>query len=75
MQNSKTDAEYLEKIREKIFTLLKKTPGTFEDEDYHKLRVEVKKLKAVAGFLQFSNKQFSKKKHLKAFKNVYKQGR
>ena len=73
MQNSKTDAEYLEKIREKIFTLLKKTPGTFEDEDYHKLRVEIKKLKAVAGFLQFSNKQFSKKKYLKAFKKVYKQ--
>ena len=73
MRSSKTDSGYLKKLRKRIITLLKKSPEKFEDEDYHKLRVEIKKLKAVAGFIQFSNKKFSKKIHLKPFKKVYKQ--
>ncbi len=73
MNTSKSDLTYLEKIREKIKALLKKSPATFEDEDYHSLRVEIKKLKAVAGFIEFSNKKFSKKKWLKPFTKIYKQ--
>lgn len=73
MKTSKSHSGYLKKIRKNIITLLKKSPEKFEDEDYHKLRVEIKKLKAVAGFIQFSNKKFLKKKHLKPFKKVYKQ--
>ncbi len=64
---------YLKKIRKNIISLLKKSPVKFDDEDYHKLRVEIKKLKALAGFIEFSNKKFSKKKTLKPFKKVYKQ--
>ena len=73
MKTSKSGSGYLKKIRKNIIALLKKSPEKFEDEDYHKLRVEIKKLKAIAGFIEFSNKKFSKKKHLKPFIKVYKQ--
>lgn len=72
MNTSKSDLAYLKKIRGKIKELLKIRPGKFEDEDYHQLRVEIKKLKAVAGFIEFSNKKFSKKKYLKPFTKIYK---
>jgi hypothetical protein len=72
MKRSKTDSDYLKKIRGKLAALLKKSPQSFQDEDYHRLRVEIKKLKAVAGFAEFADKDFSKKKQIKPFSNVYK---
>ena len=72
MKALKSDSNYLKKIRKNITTLLKKSPEKFEDEDYHKLRVEIKKLKALAGFVEFSNQKFSKKKQLKPFSKIYK---
>ena len=73
MKNLEPGSGYLKKIRKKILHLLKKSPGKFEDEDYHQLRVEIKKLKSVAGFLEFANEGFSKTKHLKPFSKIYKQ--
>ena len=73
MKASKPGLDYLKKVRKNITALLKKSPVIFKDEDYHKLRVEIKKLKALAGFIQFSNKHFSQKKTLKPFLKVYKQ--
>ncbi|MDE3184499.1 MAG: CHAD domain-containing protein [Bacteroidota bacterium] len=73
MKTSKPGTGYLKKLRKNIITLLKKSAEQFEDEDYHKLRVEIKKLKAVAGFIEFSHKKFSKKKALTPFKKIYKQ--
>lgn len=73
MKNSKPDSRYLKKSRKIILRLLKKSPKKFEDEDYHQLRVEIKKLKSVAGFIEFSNKRFSKRKQLKPFSKLYKQ--
>jgi CHAD domain-containing protein len=73
MKNSKPDSGYLKKVRKKTTDLLKKNPKKFEDEDYHKLRVEIKKLKALATFIEFSHKHFSKKNQLKPFSKVYKQ--
>lgn len=73
MKTSKSHSGYLKKIRKNIITLLKKSPEIFEDEDYHKLRVEIKKLKAVAGFIQFSKKHFSKRKAVKPVLKIYKQ--
>lgn len=73
MKNSKPDSGYLKKIRKKTIDLLKKAPKKFKDEDYHKLRVEIKKLKSIAGFIGFSHKHFSKKNQLKPFLKVYKQ--
>ena len=70
---SSSDSGYLKKIREKITGLLKKSPNKFEDEDFHKLRVEIKKLKAVAGFIEFSDNHFSKRTQLKPFSKIYKQ--
>jgi len=72
MEPSKTDSDYLKKISKKLAALLKKSPESFDDEDYHKLRVEIKKLKAVAGFAAFANENFSKKKQIKPFSKVYK---
>lgn len=73
MKTSKSHSNYLKKISKNIIALLKKSPEKYEDEDYHKLRVEIKKLKAVAGFVEFSNKKFSKKKAIRPFIKVYKQ--
>lgn len=73
MKTSKSHSGYIKKIRKNIIALLEKSPEKFEDKDYHKLRVEIKKLKAIAGFIEFSNKKFSKKKVLKPFIKVYKQ--
>ena len=73
MKTSKPGTGYLKKLRKRIITLLKNTAEQFEDEDYHKLRVEIKKLKALAGFIEFSHKKFSKKKALTPFKKIYKQ--
>lgn len=73
MKTSKTGSGYLKKIMKNLNALLKKSPAEFLDEDFHKLRVEIKKLKAVAGFIEFVNKNFSKKKALNSFKKIYKQ--
>ncbi len=73
IRNSKPGSRFLKKTRKKILWLLKKSPKKFEDEDYHKLRVEIKKLKSVAGFIEFSNKHFSRRQQLKPFSKVYKQ--
>lgn len=70
---SSSNSGYLKKIGEKITGLLKKSPNTFEDEDFHKLRVEIKKLKAVAGFIELADKNFSKRGLLKPFSKIYKQ--
>jgi CHAD domain-containing protein len=72
MKNS-SDKAYLKEIGKKLSSLLKKSPKKFSDEDYHKLRVEIKKLKAISGFLEFSQKNFSKKKQLKPFSKIYGQ--
>ncbi len=73
MKTSKHGDVYLEKIREKTLSLLQKSPCEFEDEDYHKLRVEIKKLKALAGFIEFFHKSFKRKTHFKPFKKIFKQ--
>jgi CHAD domain-containing protein len=73
MNTSKPGSAYLKKISRNTITLLKKSPGKYADEDYHKLRVEIKKLKAVAGFIEFVNTKFPKKKALQSFKRVYNQ--
>ncbi|MGN6801220.1 MAG: CHAD domain-containing protein [Ginsengibacter sp.] len=70
---SSSDKAYLKEIQKKLSALLNKSPKKFSDEDYHKLRVEIKKLKAISGFLEFSQKNFSKKKELKPFSKIYTQ--
>lgn len=70
---SSSDKAYLKEIQKKLSSLLKNSFKKFSDEDYHKLRVEIKKLKAISGFLEFSQKNFSKKKELKPFSKIYTQ--
>jgi CHAD domain-containing protein len=73
MKTSKSHLKYLRKIIKKINSLLKKPSGKFENEDYHKLRVEVKKLNALLDLIQFCFHNFNKKKYSGLFKKVFKQ--
>lgn len=73
MKTSKPHLKYLRKIIKKINSLFKKTSGKFEKEDYHKFRIEVKKLNALLDLLQFCFHNFNKKKYSALFKKVFKQ--
>ena len=42
-------------------------------EDFHKLRVEIKKLRAVLTLVNWSEKNFKRKKFLKSYKKLFKQ--
>ena len=73
MKTSKSGSVYLKKVKKNIILLLKKPSGNYESEDYHKLRVEIKKLKAAVSFIKFTHQSFSKRKVLKPFEKIYHQ--
>lgn len=56
-----------------IDALLKKTVQKFTVEDFHKLRVEIKKLKAQFKLVNFCSKIFEWKKKFQCFQSVFKQ--
>ena len=73
MKTSKTHSKYLKKIAKAINSLLKKPVQEFEKEDYHKLRVGIKKLNALLDSVKFCSKNFKRKKYFKAFKKIFRQ--
>jgi len=70
---SKSYLKFLKKITKTINSLLKKSVREYENEDYHQLRVEIKKLNAVLDCLKFCSKNCKRKKYLKPFKKIFKQ--
>lgn len=56
-----------------IDALLEKPVQKFTVEDFHKLRVEIKKLKAQFKLVNFCSKKFEWKKHFKPFQSIFQQ--
>ncbi len=54
-------------------SLLKKPVKKFTVENFHQLRVEIKKINALLKLLNFCAKDFKRKKHFKTIKSVFKQ--
>jgi CHAD domain-containing protein len=73
MKTSKSYLKYFKKIEKNIVCSLKISSEKFVKEDYHKLRVEIKKLNALLISLEFCLKSFKKNKYFKPLKNLFKQ--
>lgn len=56
-----------------IDALLEKPVQKFTVDDFHKLRVEIKKLKAQFKLVNFCSKKFEWKKHFKSFQSIFQQ--
>jgi len=65
--------KYFEKRVEAIDSFLKKPAQVFTLEDFHKLRVEIKKLKALLKLIDFCEKDFKEEKTFKLFEGVFVQ--
>jgi len=73
MKTSESYLKYFKKIEKNIVQCLEKPPETFEKEDYHKFRVEIKKLNAFLISLEFCLRSFKKNTYFKSIKNLFKQ--
>ena len=65
--------KYLNKCTEEIAGILIRNPRSMKAEDYHKIRISIKKIKALFELIEFCNDKFPAKKHFKAFKPLFKQ--
>lgn len=61
---------YLHQV-DSIETILRKSGQEFTDEDFHMLRLCIKKIKAVLSFLSFYDPDFSKEKYFKPYQNLF----
>jgi CHAD domain-containing protein len=73
METSKILFKYSKKLAKKIRKILKKSPDQFHVEDYHLLRIEIKKLNALFDLLQFCSEHFNRKKYFKPAKKIFAQ--
>lgn len=73
MKTKKTLKSYFKKRTDAIERLLKKPDKQYTVEDYHKLRVEIKKMRALAVLLESSVKNFKSKKILKPVNKIFSQ--
>lgn len=64
--------KYFKKRIETILVVLGKPQRLFSPEDYHKLRVEIKKIKALFDVIDFCVGEFDSKEHFKPFKSLFK---
>jgi len=69
----KTLLKYFKKRKSNIIALLKKPRGEYASETFHKLRVEIKKLSALLHLVEFSAKDFERKKNFEPFKLIFSQ--
>ncbi|HSF89499.1 MAG TPA: hypothetical protein VLA46_08790, partial [Saprospiraceae bacterium] len=61
---------YLSQI-DSIEAILRKPGHAFTPEDFHMLRLSIKKIKAVLSFLSYYNSDFNKEKYYKPFKILF----
>jgi CHAD domain-containing protein len=64
--------KYFKKRIELINASLEKPQRLFTPVDYHKLRVEIKKVKALFGVIEYSTKDFHSEVYFKIFKLLFK---
>src|ERR1043166_9475588 len=65
--------KYFKKRERSMLSLLKKTEKTFTVEDFHQLRVEIKKLKALFKLAGFCLNDFDRKKIFRPLKQLFRQ--
>ena len=73
MKIPKSYLKYFKKIEKNIVGVLQMPSENFAKEDYHKLRVEIKKLNAVLTSLEFCFKSFKKERYQKGLQQLFKQ--
>jgi CHAD domain-containing protein len=64
---------YIKKRASAIDSFLEKPPQEFSAEDFHDLRVEIKKLKAGFALVAFCSRKISLKEYYKPFKSIFRQ--
>ncbi|MDP2387076.1 MAG: CHAD domain-containing protein [Bacteroidota bacterium] len=73
MKASTSIKEYCRKRNKSVLRIFTKPGKTISIEDYHSLRVEIKKLRAVFALVNFSVKQFKHSKTLKPYLSIFEQ--
>lgn len=79
MEKNKTLCEYLDKIKKltdkklRKMRVAKRNKVNFEKEDYHKLRMAIKKWKGLIDLIEFKNSDFNEKKYFHPLKKVFKE--
>src|SRR4051812_14325383 len=71
MKTQKALRKYFKKHSDTIHVLLKKSPNLYSEEDFHKLRVEIKKVHALFSMLDKCSPGFEKKKLFKSYKKIF----
>jgi CHAD domain-containing protein len=71
MKANKALKKYYRKRIESIDLLFNKPVEIFSVVDFHKLRVEIKKIKALFGLINYSSEDFEKKKLFSPFKSIF----
>lgn len=69
----KTLKKYLINRAVAINFILEKSRAKYSTSTFHKLRVEIKKLNAFFGLVNYCSKDFKHKKHFKPFKEIFRQ--
>ena len=73
MKTKKKLKKYFKSHTSEIDALLKKPDKDFSKEDFHRLRVEIKKIRALTAMLKPAAKKFKQKKALKPLKKIFQQ--
>ena len=63
--------KYFQKSTDHVLSLFEKGDGNFSKKDFHDVRVEIKRIKALAALLEIINKKFSRKKFLQPFETIF----
>ena len=71
MKTEENLLNYCKKRVNNIHKILGISANEFSDEDYHQLRVEIKKLHAIMEFTNYCCPNFKKKKYFKPFKRFF----
>lgn len=66
-------SKYFKKLTKNINKVLKKPDDEYGEEDYHQLRVGIKKMNALLGLIKFCSENFKRKRYFKPVKKIFKQ--
>lgn len=73
MKTSSLVKKYYTKQKKRLLSLLKKNPGDYQEEDFHTIRVAIKKVKAVFSMLGKIDPAFKRKKYFQPFSMIFEQ--
>lgn len=68
----KTGIEFIKKQEEALTLILVKPSAKFTSNDFHQLRLEIKKLNAFLDLVNFCSNDFNRKKALKPFTKIFR---